>query len=269
MKKFLFTIFILMVLGGAGFFFGWAQLNVPPGSYGIIYSKTHGIDPKPVQAGEFRWIWYKLIPTNVRISVFQLKTYKFPIDFDSTLPSGASYASFAGLSSVDFSWNLSGEVNFGISPDTLVSLVSRYNLIDQQALDEYCQEIAQNIKMMIIQTFSSVDIDNLRLEKILSGNRDLQLETDIKNRYPEIVDFSLIINSAKFPDFTLYRQVWLLYEDFLTKQRDFISAAFGRRAENHLEIQLRFIELEGYGELLTKYPVLLEYLALNRGNEEQ
>jgi hypothetical protein len=185
------------------------------------------------------------------------------------LPSGASYASFAGLSSVDFSWNLSGEVNFGISPDSLVSLVSRYNLIDQHALDEYCQEIAQNIKIMILQTLSSVDTDNSRLEKILSGNRDFLMESEIKSRYPEIVDFSLMINSAKFPDFTLYRQVWLLYEEFLTKQREFVSAAFGRRAEGHIEIQLHFMELEGYGELLTKYPVLLDYLALNRNKEEQ
>jgi hypothetical protein len=265
MKKFLFTLFILLVLGGVGFFFGWAQLKVPVGSYGVIRSKTHGVDPKIVQSGDFRWVWYKLIPTNVQTSVFQLKTYKFPVDYYNSLPSGASYASFAGLTSVDFSWNLGGEVSFTIKPDMLLSIVSNHNLTDQQSLDEYCQEIAQNIKLMVLQTFFSIDADNLRLENILSGNRDLLMEREIKSRFPEINDFSLSITSAKFPDFTLYRQVRLLYDEFMDKQREIVSASFGKRAESHIEIQLHFMELEGYGELLTKYPVLLDYLALERG----
>jgi hypothetical protein len=268
MKKFLFTLLILLVLGGAGFFFGWAQLKVPVGSYGVINSKTYGIDPQLVQSGEFRWVWYKLIPTNVQISVFQLKSGKFPIDFNSSLPSGDNYASFAGLSSADFSWNLRGEIAFSISPDMLITLVSRQNLLNQEELDAYTREIAQNIKVMIVQTLSSLDSsNNQRLEKILSGDNDIQLEQEIKRRFPEIRDFSFTITSAKFPNFTLYRQVRLLYEDFMDKQREIISASFGRRAENHIEIQLHYMELEGYGELLTKYPVLLDYLALNRGKE--
>jgi hypothetical protein len=264
MKKFLFTLLILLILGGAGFFFGWAQLEVPVDSYGVIHSKTHGIDPKLVQSGEFRWVWYKLIPTNVQISVFQLKSSKFPIDFRSSLPSGDSYASFAGLNTADFSWNLKGEIAFGISPDGLISLITRQNISNQQELDAYMQEIAQNIKIMIVQTLSSIESDNQRLERILSGGRDIQLEQEINSRFPEIRDFSFTITSAKFPNFTLYRQVRLLYEDFMDRQREIISASFGRRAESHIEIQLHFMELEGYGELLTKYPVLLDYLALNK-----
>ena len=267
MKKFLFTVFILIVLGGVCFFFGWVQLEVPVGSYGVIHSKTHGIDPEPVQSGEFRWVWYKLIPTNVKIAVFQLKSGKFPIDFNSSLPSGDSYASFAGLSTTDFSWNLKGEISFSVSPDTIVSLSSRQNLLTQEELDTYMQETAQNIKVMIIQTLSSIDADTQRLEKILSGGGDTQLEQEIKSRFPEIRDFSFIITSAKFPNFTLYRQVRLLYEEFMDKQREIVSASFGRRAESHIEIQLHFMELEGYGELLTKYPVLLDYLALNQSKE--
>jgi hypothetical protein len=267
MKKFLFTVFILIVLGGVCFFFGWVQLEVPVGSYGVIHSKTHGVDPEPVQSGEFRWVWYKLIPTNVQISVFQLKSGKFPIDFNSSLPSGNTYASFAGLNTTDFSWNLKGEITFSISPDMIVPLVERLNLLNQQELDAYMQETAQNIRTMIIQTLSTIDSDTQRLEKILSGGGDIQLEQEIKRRFPEIRDFSFTISSAKFPNFTLYRQVRLLYEDFMDKQREIVSASFGRRAESHIEIQLHFMELEGYGELLTKYPVLLDYLALNQGKD--
>jgi len=268
MKKFFITLFIIAALGAAVFFFGWVQFSVPPGSYGVISSKTHGVDPELVRSGEIRWVWYKLIPTNVQIAVFRLDPVKFHVDFNSVLPSGASYASFAGLGA-DFSWELKGEIAFNIDPGALVSIVSKSNLSGQEDLDAYSQDIARNIEVIILRVLSSAETDNLRLERILAGNTDTEMENEIKNQYPQIRDFSFVIQSAKYPDFILYRQVRLLYEEFLVKQREYVSAAFGRRAENHIEIQFRFDELERYGELLTKYPVLLEYLAMNKDGDNQ
>jgi len=264
MKKFFFTVFLLAVIGGAVFFIGWAQLTVPPGSYGIINSKTHGVDPRPVQSGEFRWVWYKLIPTNVQIAVFRLDSAKFPVDFSSSLPSGDSYAAFAGLSGADFSWNLKGEISFGVNLDALANLVTQHSLTDQDALQAYLEDTAQNIKVIILRTLSAAGTDSQRLEKILSGSPDTEMELEIRSRFPEIRDFSFVISSARFPDFILYRQARLLYEEFLAKQREYVTAAFGIRAESHIEAQFHFGELERYGELLTKYPVLLEYLAMNK-----
>lgn len=269
MKKFFFTVFFLAILGGVGFFLGWVQLTVPPGSYGIITSKTHGVDPQPVQSGEFRWVWYKLIPTNVQIAVFRLENSKFPVDFSSSLPSGNIYASFAGLASTDFSWNLRGEVSFNIDPNRLIPIVEKQNLTDQEALDAYLQKIAQDIRVIILRVLSSAETDNERVEKILSGSPDFEMEREIKNLFPEIRDFSFVITSARFPDFVLYRQIRLLYEEFLAMQREYVSAAFGTRAEQHIEAQLRFGELERYGELLTRYPVLLDYLTLTMKNDDQ
>jgi hypothetical protein len=268
MKRFLITLFILAVLGGAVFFIGWVQLSVPPGSYGVINSKTHGVDPQVVKSGEFRWLWYKLIPTNVQITVFRLETVKFKMDFNSSLPSGNSYAEFAGLTAKDFSWNLSGEASFNIEPDKLISIVTQNNITDQKGLDLYFDDIAGNMKIIILRTLTSVDTDSARLERLLSGGSDAEMEQEIKTRFPEIRDFSFVIISAVFPDFVLYRQVRLLYEEFLAMQREYVTAGFTKRAETHIETQLRFGELERYGELLTKYPILMDYLAMTRDKEE-
>ena len=266
MKKFFFTLFFLIILGGAVFLLGWAQFKVPPGSYGVVISKTHGVDPVPVRSGEFRWIWYKLIPTNVQIAVFRLDPEKFTVDFSSSLPSGDSYAAFAGLGA-DFSWTLKAVIAFSIDPDKLVQIVERNNITDQEALDAYSRDIAQNIEIYILRSLVSVETDAQHLEEILSGSPDEEMLEEIAVLYPEIRDFSFTIQSAHFPDFILYRQVRLLYEEFLTKQREFVTAAFGRKAESHIEAQLHFDELERYGDLLTKYPVLLEYLALERSSK--
>ena len=269
MKKFLITLFILACLGGAGFFFGWAQFTIPPGSYGIIQSKTHGVDTNLVQSGEFRWIWYKLIPTNVKTAIFQLIPRKFSIDFNSSLPSGEIYASFVGLGEADFSWNLKGDISFSIDPRMLVTLVSNQKISDQETLNAYIQETAQRIKVIILRILSSAETDTARVEKILSaGGADIEMEKEIYAEFPEISGFSFVIINAKYPDFILYRQTRLLYEDFLARQQEYVKAGFARRAENHIEAQFRFWELEQYGELLTKYPVLLDYLAMNLKKEE-
>ena len=268
MKKFIITLLILIIIGGTGFFFGWVQFLVPPGQYGVINSKTHGIDPELVRSGEFRWVWYKLLPTNVKIAVYNIDYSKFPVNFTSTLPSGNTYASFAGLSNADFSWNLKGEIAFNINPDFLIPLTLMHNLASQDDLNAHIERISKDIELIILRTlstFSSLD-DSTRIERILAGNIDVQMEQEIKTNFPEIRDFSLVIHSVKFPDFILYSQLRLMYEEFLTRQREYVTSAFGRRAENHIESQLRFDELERYGELITRYPLLLDYMQLGLRN---
>jgi hypothetical protein len=268
MKKFFITLFILIIIAGTVFMFGWAQFSVPPGKFGVINSKTHGIDPKPVQSGEFRWIWYKLIPTNVKITVFSLEQKKFPVNFTSFLPSGETYAAFIGLANTDFSWNLNGELEFKADPEMLTAIVNKNNLSSQEELDAYLQSAAQNIEILLLRLLSSQGAGSTRLEYLMSGNPDPELEREIKRDFPWISGFSLRIQSAKYPDFILYRQLRLIYEEFLSGQREYVISTFGKRAETYLETQLRFEELEKYGDLLTRYPILLEYLAMEKGENK-
>jgi len=248
---------------------GWVQFSVPPGKYGVVNSKTHGLDLKPVQSGEFRWIWYKIIPTNVKISIFSLEQKKYLINFNSFLPSGDTYASFVGLSNADFSWDLHGEMSFSLEPQMLVPIVNENNISSQDELDLYLQKTAQNIEVLILRFLSSAGNDSMRLEQLMSGNPDAQLEKEIKTNFPEIMDFSLKIYSAKYPDFVLYRQIRQIYEDFLKSQREYVTSSFGARAQAHIETQLRFEELERYGDMLTRYPILLDYIRMEQENGNQ
>jgi len=266
MKKFFITLLILIILGGAGFIYGWAQFFVPPGQYGVISSKTHGIDPYIVRSGEFRWVWFKLIPTNVKIAVFNLDQQVFPVSFKSSLPSGDTYASFVGLSNPDFSWDLQGEIRFSIKPEMLITLTDTYKLGGEEDFNNYLQTVSKEIEVIILRSLSNIEPDSDRLEQLMSGNPDQQMIQEIRGRFPELNDFSFIIHSAKYPDFILYRQIRLLYEEFFAKQREVISTSFGRRADSHIAAQLRLQELEQYGDLFTRFPILLDYLALQNGD---
>jgi hypothetical protein len=254
MKKFFTTLLVLVIIAGIGLFFGWAQMGVPPDSYGIIRSKTHGLDTRLVKPGEFRWVWYKLIPTNVTTTIFRLNSVDHVFSAYNSLPSGGIYAAFAGIGG-DFSWEIRAAFSFSLRPETLISLVTTDNMGTQEELERYQTAIARQIETFIL---SRMDL----LEDLLQNGESPELEQAIQEQFPAISHFSLTVQSARFPDFTLYRQTKELYEHYITLQKEFLHDDLREKAKTRVESFRRFDELEQYGALLTKYPILLEYLAL-------
>ncbi|QQO08147.1 hypothetical protein [Breznakiella homolactica] len=264
-KVFIVLFIILIILAGVGFVFGWTQLTVPPGSYGIMRTKTHGIDPEIIRDGKFRWVWYKLIPTNAVISVFSLDPVNRQITAKGSLPSGETYASLVGLS-MDFTYEVSGSLSFNIRPDALISLMNSRNIGTQDELDAYESRLADDISAFTVQRLRVYAEDQKKMEEILAVGSVEGLKAEIEGAFPDIENLSLIINVARFPDFLLYESARSLYGEYLDRQRSSLTAAAGEAAESHITSRLRFDELEKYGELLTKYPVLLQYLALESGS---
>jgi hypothetical protein len=264
MKKFLAALIILIILGGPAFFFGWAQIAVPPGAYGVLRSKTHGIDPRLIREGEFRWVWYKLIPTNVEIQVYRLNQVEHSFTIKNSLPSGAAYAAFAGLTA-DFSYDISADISFSIRPDSLVPLLSGHNIAAPGDLNRLEQSLAGDIEAFILQTIGVPGEKTGDLEEILRTGSSPALEQGVAARFPQIENIRCRIKTAVFPDFALYRQIQGLFEAYLVQQREYLGGSLREQAENRIDSRLHFDELERYGELLTKYPVLVQYLALEKG----
>jgi hypothetical protein len=263
MRKFFGVLFLLLILGGTGFFFGWAQLPVPPGAYGVVRSKTHGIDPRVIREGEFRWIWYKLIPANVAVLVFTPQPVSRSIQIRGDLPSGAVYAGFAGMDA-DFSYEITGSLSFNIKAEALPDLVSRGDIADQEGLEGFEQRLADEILTLISQLPG-------RYPDVVGGAEDPEVQEilslfqeEIAAAYPVIENVVCGIRNFRAPDTALYRSVRSLYEAYLNRQRAVLEAAAAVRMEQRIASWSRFDELEKYGELLTKYPVLLQYLALEK-----
>ncbi|MDR1374475.1 MAG: hypothetical protein LBJ24_05830 [Treponema sp.] len=262
MKKIIAPILILG-LGGAVFFLGWAQLTVPPGSCGVLRSKTFGIDPRPVGEGKFRWLWYKLIPTNVSIEIFRPRRLDRTVTIKGALPQGENYASLAGLKT-DFSYEISGSFSFGIKTAALPALMTEQGIQDQEGLDAYQRRLAGEIEDFIVQRLHTYgENPAFPAAGAANGLGSLDfLEEAILNAFPPIEHLSLSLRAPGFPDFALYTMAKALYEDYLTQQRELLRDDIFAAAERNLASRLRFDELEKYGALLTKYPILLEYLAL-------
>jgi hypothetical protein len=266
MKKFFIVLFFLIILGGAGFFFGWAQMQVPPGAYGVMRSKLYGVDPEVIRDGEFRWVWYKLIPTNVDIKTYTLKQISRPIGSSGRLPSGDVYASLAGIDA-DFSWEIAGEFSFSFRASSLPSLVERENLSGQEDLDALGETYAGLLEAFVTDRIRSLWADQTKTEALLLSASYPQLESTVAEMFPDIDKFNCRIQAVRYPDYALYQSVRGLYNEYIARQEATLGAGLTRNAESRIASRLRFDELAQYGELLTKYPVLLQYLALEKGME--
>jgi hypothetical protein len=263
MKKFFFFLLFLIILGSAVFFLGWAQLTVPPGSFGVMRSKTHGLEREVINDGEFRWIWYKAIPTNAEVSVFTVGPVRHSIKTTGSLPSGQVYANLAGLDA-DFNWEISGELGFSLRPDLLPEISERENIRDNEALRRFEARLAARIEGLVIQRIREYaeNEDDLIMESLIITGEVPNLEAEILALMPEIDKFYCRIALVSFPDFALYRSLQNLYNEYLTQQHTALSQEVTREAERRIATRIYLDELAMYGDLLTRYPILLEFLAL-------
>jgi hypothetical protein len=262
MKKVLVSFIVLIILGGVCFFFGWAQTPVPPGAYGVIRSKSHGVDESLIREGEFRWIWYKLIPTNTETLVFTPKPVLWPFRAQGALPSGNTYASAAGFDA-DFSYEISGTLSFSIKPELLPEMVKNGGIGDQAGLDDYANRQAQAMESFAVQRLAAYNSEGQPGDDFFQGAAS-RLEQDLGRAFPEAENISCALNTVKLPDFALYNQVRLVYEDYLAAQREILRNDMTVQARRNVDSLFRFDELEKYGELLTRYPILLQYLEMEK-----
>jgi len=268
MKKFFIALIIILALAGTAFFFGWAQTGVPPDSLGVVRSKTHGIDPRPVKPGEFRWLWYKLIPANAKTVVFRLNTVYHDFTAKNSLPSGQFYSVFSGIDG-NFSWEIGAVFSYNLRQEALVPLVAVHNIGTQEELAAFEKDLSGQIEGFIIRHLAggpefTGQIETLFLiEGLLQKGESSELNNEIYRKFPDITNFSLRVKSSGIPDFSLYRQLKGLYDDYVAGQKEYISENLGEKSKKNMESLLYFDELERYGVLLTKYPVLLEYMALS------
>ncbi|MDR2784412.1 MAG: hypothetical protein LBB83_00695 [Treponema sp.] len=254
----IFMIIVLLGLGGAVLFLGWVHLAVPPGSYGVMRTKTHGIYPELIQDGKFRWVWYKLIPTNTVIFVYSPNRVERPLTINGALLSAELYRRFASLD-VDFSYELNGFFAFKIDPESLPALAESRGIEGQDDLEKLEASTAAEIESFIGRCF---DEYRKEPETLLAGDISERLKQEISAAFPGISGLDVTLNTVKLPDFSLYDSLRLLYQDYLDRQRQLLTEDIREAALRNVTTQMRLDELARYGELLTKYPVLLQYLGM-------
>ncbi|MBN1523803.1 MAG: hypothetical protein JW904_04930 [Spirochaetales bacterium] len=272
MKKFIVILVLLLLLGGTGFFFGWMNFFVAPDSYGVMVTKTGGYDPVLIgpESG-FIWRWENLIPTNMTLYVFPLTPFTSSLTSSGQLPSSEVYSQ-AVPNSPDFSYNLDFTVSLHVNPDALISLV-RDKKLTPETLQNWYSAKKDSLKQLIIEKIleladtadTSVFESSLTIENALINS--------IRDTVSDIVILSITANeSLKLPDPEIYTEAKRNYRQFSEEFRSNEMAKIRRTRQlyelDDIAFERSVIQLEKYGELLNKYPVLLKYLYITRQRNE-
>ncbi|MDR2470994.1 MAG: hypothetical protein LBD09_02655 [Treponema sp.] len=261
MRKTIITLALLLAVSAAALYFGWAQAEVPPGSWGVLRSKTHGTGGEVIRDGRFRWVWYKLIPRNVSVAVFTLRDMTIPLELKGTLPSAETYAALAGLTT-DFSYRFSLSLTWRFRGESLPALTERENLLTQADLDRALGRLSGEIETHARTLLWAYGENEAVLKEGRETGTIAAMKTELEKAFPAVEILSCRAEALTIPDFILYEEVRNLYREYLAAQRGEVRGEIALMSARRVRNRRRFEELAEYGELLTKYPVLLDYLAL-------
>lgn len=270
MKVKLFLFFILLILiGGAVFYFGWIQFQLDEHSYGVVFSKTSGYEEEVLRPGEFNWRWEALLPTNITLHKIEVLPRSVDLEKSGSLPSGKVYAQAVEVSS-DFKYSLVLSLAYSLKPEQLPHLVQE-EALSGDTLDDYYREAEQRINSVIssfienrISSNQDVSIDDFKTSTFES-----MLKEELREEFSRFEIKNVALNQLEIPDIELYQAARTYYFDILETRRETETATLQQEREWVVSQESKLEVLKKYGELFTEYPGLIQYMALRENRDLQ
>jgi hypothetical protein len=250
MKKFIAFLLFLIICAGVVFYFGWIQFAVPVDKYGVMVSKTGGIYPKVITHEQFMWRPERVLPTNVKLYFFDAAPYTSTETVSGELPSAKIYS--AQLEEKpDFSYSVTVSVSLNVKPESLVPLFEHTKITDQDGLNSYLkQKCAEVVKLTCDALLAQKKIDGAFIAELSALPAFFDIEIA-----------ALSVDQSRIPDIRLYNLARESYNNY----RSEVSAAMTSLAQEHARSAMKATtameQLEKLGELLEKYPALLQLLS--------
>ncbi|MGL1894034.1 MAG: hypothetical protein OCD02_20515 [Spirochaetaceae bacterium] len=249
------TILLLTIFAFIGFIFwlGWEQLQLEESTYGVVFTKTTGWNDNIIESGKFNWSIEKVIPKNYTIHKFQIKYRSINFNINNKLPSGDLYADFNKISKENFNYNYSvvGSINFNTS-----ELTSQLNsgIFTENTFIEW-----ENNTILEIKEALKVYMRNNLFNEELSSSAIKY----ISSIYPYYTFTNIYINLER-PDIDLYESCRDRYLKHLNQkalaEENYLAEILKQKNEESLKLEL----LKQYGEVFTQYPIMIEYIKIDK-----
>jgi hypothetical protein len=263
-KQAMVILFLLIILAGTGFGFGYIPLRLEPGTQAVMFSKTSGWDERPFEAGTFAWAWELLIPTNATLYTFTGEPRRVQIGSSSLLPSADLYSSFLE-GEPSFEDRIEMHVSYRVSPEGLADLAPAG--LRPDGLEQWYADTDSRIEGLVLRILGQV-VENAAASSSSLAMADVSetVHDRLAERIPEIELLSVVVNELDLSDIELYREGRETYMEVQDARREALIAAAQDLARNQASSDQRLGNLERYGQLLTEYPILLDYLQIAAQN---
>jgi hypothetical protein len=254
---------ILALLSVAVFLIGWLPLRLQPGSYAVLVTKTGGVDPDVVAPGGFRWAAEALLPTNLALRRFSPAAAERRLEASGELPSADVYGAFMA-GEPDFSYSLVVSLIAAPKPEALPELYGRWGVSDDEGLSAWLDSeldlAAVDLRSAIQETMRSGSS-----RSPIGGVDEAALALSLSQAHPLLDVRGVRIVSSRMPDPRLYEEARRLYSLYLETYRAAVEPALAESSADAAAENVRLERLERYGDLLERYPALIDYLAIEAG----
>ena len=264
MKKFLISMFILIIFAGAIFFIGWGQFAVPAGSYGVMVSKTSGISQKTIVPGEFCWFWERLLPTNTSMRIFSIIPVTRTTTISGELPSADIYSPMLE-GSPNFSYKFSVQTELMMKSNYLPNFVRRTDAKENEQLQEYLNQQGDLIAQEVIQYILSKSLDNANnLMLLVTDTEELKAGINADSKFKDLEISNITVKTAQMPDTELYNIAKASYAEFQAKVKQSLAELTKNQSTITANDYLQIERFARWGKILQEYPILIDFLAVSR-----
>ena len=264
MKKFLISMFILLIFAGAIFFIGWGQFAVPAGSYGVMVSKTSGISQKTIVPGEFCWFWERLLPTNTSMRIFSIIPVTRTTTISGELPSADIYSPMLE-GSPNFSYKFSVQTELMMKSNYLPNFVRRTDAKENEQLQEYLNQQGDLIAQEVIQYILSKSLDNANnLMLLATDTEELKTGINADSKFKDLEISNITVKTAQMPDTELYNIAKASYAEFQAKVKQSLAELTKNQSTITANDYLQIERFARWGKILQEYPILIDFLAVSR-----
>ncbi|MFP4429825.1 MAG: hypothetical protein ACLFPV_01095 [Spirochaetaceae bacterium] len=265
MRKAIVILIVLILAGGTAFYFGWVQFRLPPGTVGVVFTKTSGWDSEVIDAGEFSWRWEALLPTNLTLHMVDIDPVTVGVSSTGNLPSGPLYGGFLE-GSPTFEYEVRFDVTYRINPEELPRLLEE-GVVEGSDVADWYDSMNDSIEAEALELVSEAMES---VSETSAGERVSLFAESMEERLvgavPDAEIVSVLPRRISLPDIGLYREARELYLGAMEVRGEAIEEAMASASTEEVFEEARLATLRRYGEVLSEYPVLLEYFSL--GAEE-
>ncbi|MDC7222095.1 MAG: hypothetical protein PQJ60_00065 [Spirochaetales bacterium] len=263
------TFLILLGFSGYVAYTGWVQLDIPEGYGALIHTKvtyrngrkTGGFDETLTVHDGLHWRWEKLLPTNLTMYLYPLEIRTATLSSSGTLPSGETYLAYLEESGSDrFHWDIQISLTYKINEETIPRLASVEGVFPDD-LEDYFSKETQKMEGELYGILK----DLTPLDDIQEELNKAQRELNQTHPYLEIT--SLAPDRLTLPDLVFYDKARTLYFAYLEARNNALEDMISQVAPQTAVNEERMKVLAEYGKVLTEYPVLIDFFALDEDND--
>lgn len=206
MKKFLISLLIVAVFSIVVFFIGFTPLRIKPDSFGVVISKTSGIDEKPIMNGDKTWLWELLLPTNVVIKQFSPAPLNVTKTITGELPSGALYAQLFNATD-DFQYRFSFNMSLTVTPENVIELLKQNKISNNDDLQAYLSAAADSVAQLATNYYLEQAYKDPGFRPEAVRREQITKKLSLYEDFPEVELSVFALTDVKYPDYNLYKKL--------------------------------------------------------------